>query len=46
MINMTGGCINPIFADVIDAARANVKGFFPGNYAMSGMRVAERVWLT
>lgn len=46
MINMTGGCINPIFADVIDAARANVRGFFPGNYAMSGMRVAERVWLT
>lgn len=45
MINMTGGCINPIFADVIDAARANVRGFFPGNYAMSGMRVAERVWL-
>ena len=41
----TGGCINPIFADVIDAARANVRGFFPGNYAMSGMRVSERVWL-
>lgn len=45
MINETGGCINPIFADVIDAARANVRGFFPGNYAMSGMRVAERVWV-
>lgn len=45
MINETGGCINPIFADVIDAARANVRGFFPGNYAMSGMRVMERVWL-
>lgn len=45
MINETGGCINPIFADVIDAARANVRGLFPGNYAMSGMRVTERVWL-
>jgi len=45
MINMTGGCINPIFADVLDAARSNVRGFFPGNFAMSGMRVAERVWL-
>lgn len=46
LINTTGGCINPIFADVLDGARANVRGFFPGNYAMSGMRVVERVWLT
>lgn len=45
MINETGGALIPIFNDVIDAARANVRGFFPGNYALSGMRAPERVWL-
>ncbi len=44
LIHETGGCINPIFADVIDGARTNLKGWFPGNYALSGMRAAERMW--
>jgi peptide/nickel transport system substrate-binding protein len=45
MINETGGAIIPCFIDFVDAARVNVKGWFPGNFGLSGMRAAERLWL-
>lgn len=45
LINETGGSIIPVMNDFVDAQRANVKGWFPGNYSLSGMRAAERVWL-
>lgn len=44
LIHETGGCLNMIFNDFIDAGRANLKGWFVGNYSLSGMRAAERLW--
>jgi peptide/nickel transport system substrate-binding protein len=45
LINETGGSVIPVMNDFVDAQRSNVKGWFPGNYSLSGMRAAERVWL-
>ena len=44
LIHETGGCLNPIFNDFVDGARANLQGWIPGNHGLSGMRAAERMW--
>jgi len=45
MIHEDGGALIPMFYDYIDAARADVQGYEPGNFALSGCRAAERCWL-
>ncbi len=45
MIHEDGGALIAMFYDYIDAARANVGGYEPGNFALSGCRAAERCWL-
>ncbi|MGD1972858.1 MAG: ABC transporter substrate-binding protein [Desulfobacterales bacterium] len=47
MIHEDGGAAIPFFVNNVDGVRDEVKGFYPaGSYEMSGMRVAERVWLS
>jgi len=46
MINEDGGALISMFYDYVDAGRANVGGYEPGNFALSGCRAAERCWLS
>ena len=46
MIHEDGGAAIPFFVNNVDGVRDTVKGYYPaGSFEMSGMRVAERVWL-
>lgn len=46
MIHDDGGVLVPMFNDFIDGVRSEVQGFIKDtNAELSGMRVAERVWL-
>lgn len=46
MIHLDGGSAIPFFVNNVDGVRDEVKGFYPaGSFELSGMRVAERVWL-
>ena len=46
MIHEDGGAAIPFFVNNVDGVRDEVKGFYPaGSFELSGMRVAERVWL-
>ncbi len=47
MIHEDGGAAIPFFVNNVDGVRDEVQGFYPaGSFELSGMRVAERVWLT
>lgn len=46
MIHEDGGAAIPFFVNNVDGVRDEVKGFYPaGSFEMSGLRVAERVWI-
>lgn len=46
MIHEDGGAAIPFFVNNVDGVRDEVKGFYAaGSFEMSGLRVAERVWL-
>ena len=46
MIHENGGAGIPFFVNNVDGLRDEVKGYYPaGPYELSGMRIAERVWL-
>lgn len=46
MIHEDGGAAIPFFVNNVDGVRDEVKGFYPaGSFELSGMRVAERLWL-
>lgn len=46
MIHEDGGAAIPFFVNNVDGLRDEVQGYYPaGSYEMSGLRVAERVWL-
>ena len=46
MIHEDGGAVIPFFVNNVDGIRDEVKGFYAaGTFEMSGLRVAERVWL-
>lgn len=47
MIHEDGGAAIPFFTNNVDGVRDEVQGYYPaGSFEMSGMRIAERVWLT
>jgi peptide/nickel transport system substrate-binding protein len=46
MIHEDGGACIPFFRNNVDGVRDEVKGYYPaGSFAMSGLRVVERVWM-
>lgn len=46
MIHEDGGAGIPFFVNNVDGVRDEVKGFYAsGSFEMSGLRVAERVWI-
>lgn len=46
MIHLDGGSAIPFFVNNVDGVRDEVKGYYSaGSFELSGMRIAERVWL-
>lgn len=46
MIHEDGGAAIPFFVNNVDGVRDEVQGYYPaGSFELSGMRIAERVWL-
>ena len=47
MIHEDGGAGIPFFVNNVDGVRDEVQGYYSaGSFEMSGMRIAERAWLT
>ncbi|MGH6638388.1 MAG: ABC transporter substrate-binding protein [Polaromonas sp.] len=46
ILHQDGGALIPAFLDLLDGVRSNVQGFEPSLTTLSGLRAAERCWLT